>query len=319
MTALTVRPQVGLMLSIGEPPEAGRNYPRKLGHFRPKPGLEQQYADAARRFADAYGPAPKRLDIVLLSDDLGDVLDYRYKAWATDGLRAIGETNFALEPERMLEYRDELRVFPKDKPGSSPHRLDGPDDPVIEASGLKLYGTFRFALPKVTGLTTLAEITTTSKRSMLNLHAGVSQVLNLTGGHVKGIPFELAVRPTRARYFDDKAKQRKTAKFFELVFQTPYTIEEFYEHVAVMRGRIAGGEQRLALPPIAHGDAYRDAELAPGLWRDDDDRQTVEALDELQPLDDGEPPQDVISDERGPVFPIPESARRTLDAERDDE
>lgn len=262
---VVVRPQVGLMLSIGEPPEEGRNYPKKLDHFRPKPGAEGQYADAATRFNQVYGLEPKRLDIVLLSNNLGDVLDIRLKAWGTSGLRAIGQTNYATSPDRMLAFDDRLTTFPESQREAGEHVLQGPDDKVIESTGLKLYGVFRFALPKVTGLTTLAEISTTSKRSMLNLLAGLQQVLALTGGHMAGIPFELAVRPARTRFFDEKKGKRATSTFYELVFLTPYAIDEFFQQVQLRRQQMSG-ITRLELPPVQHDDAERDREVAPGLW-----------------------------------------------------
>ncbi len=271
---LEVRPQVGLMLSIGEPPTEQRNYPRKLDYFRPKPGSEGQFAPAVEKFREVYGETPRLLDIVLLSNSLGDALDIRWKAWGQSGLRAIGQTNYALCPERMLDADDVLVTFPDDKPGSDSYEMQGPEDPVIAKTGLKLYGVCRFALHRVTGLSTLAEISTTSKRSMLNLLSGIQQVSFITGGQIAGIPFQLGVRPARIRYFDEKAGRKKTSTFHELIFLTPYSIDEFLEKVQDRRQQI--GAPQFALPPVDHANRERDAELL-GLQAGSPESAAIEA------------------------------------------
>ena len=113
---------------------------------------------------------------MFVSDEIGDVLDIRFKVWGTSGLKAIGRTNLAtLSPELMRErlyaIDDELITFPDTgtEPGS--YKLTGPDDPAVTKLGGKFYATLRFSIPAVTGLMTLAEISTTAKRSMCNLHS----------------------------------------------------------------------------------------------------------------------------------------------------
>jgi hypothetical protein len=258
-----IRPQVGLMLSIGEPPTEGRNYPKKLDHFRPKPGSEGQYAEAVARFHDKYGDTPKTLDIILLSNSIGDVLDIRYKAWGTSGLKAVGDTNFAEHPDRLASHdpgQDWLTAFPEKEAGTRRGEIEGINDENAIKLGLKLYGVLRFALEGVTGLTTLAEISTTSRRSMLNLVAGINQVLLLTGGQMAGIPFELAVRPARTRYFDEGKKKRSTTTFYELVFQAPGAIDEFFAKAGERRQQMNAGRP-IELPPFQQYDPERDSEL----------------------------------------------------------
>lgn len=283
-----IRPQVGLMLSIGEPPEGTRNYPKKLDHFRPKPGTENQYAGAVAKFHETCGAEPKRLDIVFVSNNIDDALDIRLKAWGTSGLRAIGQTNYALCPDRMLAYDDTLVVFPDDKPGSYLYELQGPEDPVVEKTKLKVYGVLRFALPSVTGLTTLAEISTTSKRSMLNLLAGIQQLQAFSGGQIAGIPLVLAVRPARTRYFDEAKKKRSTSTFYELVLETPLSVDEFFTQVQLRRAQMAGAPQ-LALPPVRHDDADRDRELAPALWHSDAEQRLLSVADGVSATGSQEP------------------------------
>lgn len=265
---VVIRPQVGLMLSIGEPPTGTRNYPKKLDHFRPKPGSEGQYAIAVGKFEEAYptDEARKRIEVAFISNELTDVLDIRYKAWGTSGLRAIGQTNLALCPDRLLAFDDTLTAFPEDRPEAIEYQLKGPGDPIIDRVGLKLYGVLRFAIPPVTGLTTLAEISTTSKRTMTNWLAGITQAQQLAGGMLAGIPFVLAVRPARTRFFDPKKSKRSTSTFYEIVLEAQHSIDEFMELVATRRAQMQLAPVRLALPPVRHDDADRDEEIAPALW-----------------------------------------------------
>lgn len=236
-----LRPQVGLMLSIGEPPTEQRNYPKKLDHFRPKPGSEGQFEPAVARFVEKYGATPKVLDIILLSNSVEAVLDIRYLAWGTSGLKARGHTNFALNPDGM-GGPDRVTAYPENSPTAREVEITGLDDENAVKLELKLYGSLFFALEGVTGLTTLAQITTTSRRSMMNLLSGITQVLSLTGGQMAGIPLELAVRPARTRYFDEKKKKRSTSTFYELVLQAPGAIDEFFEQARVRREQMQGGK-----------------------------------------------------------------------------
>lgn len=259
-----LRPQVGLMLSIGEPPTDKRNYPRKLDHFRPKPGSEGQYADAVARFHEKYGDTPSVLDILLLSNDIRDVLEIKYKAFGQSGLKAVGDTNFAEHPERLATYDpgpDWLTAFPEKEAGTRRGEIAGINDENAIKLGIRLMGVFRFALEGVTGLTTLCEISTTSKRSMLNLVAGLNQILLLTGGQMAGLPLELAVRPARTRYFDQSKGKRGVSTFFELVVQAPGSIDTFFEQAQKRRQQMNAG-RTIELPPFRAYDPDRDELLA---------------------------------------------------------
>lgn len=249
-----LRPQVGLMLSIGEPPTTERNYPKKLDHFRPKPGSEGQFEPAVERFVTKYGATPKVLDILFLSNSVEAVLDIRYLAWGTSGLKARGHTNFALDPDGM-GGPDKVTAYPENSPTAREGEITGLDDEKAVKLELKLYGSLFFALEGVTGLTTLAQITTTSRRSMMNMLSGITQILSLTGGQMAGIPLELAVRPARTRYFDEKKKKRSTSTFYELVLQAPGAIDEFFEKARVRREQMQAGKP-LVLAAAPDAEAF---------------------------------------------------------------
>jgi hypothetical protein len=282
-----IRPQVGLMLSIGEAPTSGRNYPKKLDYFRPKLGALGQYAEAAEKFREAFGDQPRSVEILLVSNEMADVFDVRFKVWGQSGLKAVGKTNLAtLSPEafgdRLYAYEDELTTFPDKEPEPGTYQLTGPDDPAISKLGGKVYGTFRFAIPAVTSLTTLAEISTTSKRSIQNIHSGLRLAQKITEGQLVGIPFLLRVRPARARFWDEKKKKRSTTEFYELIVEPRHSLLELYAAVEERRRALASGAPRLELPPVRHDDAERDRELAEALWTPEGERQVEDVAGGLE-------------------------------------
>jgi hypothetical protein len=286
-----LRPSVGLLLSIGEPPNDGRNYPKKLDHFRAKPGQLDQYRMAADRFHEIYGPEPKSIDdVYFLSNQLGDVLDVRRKVWGQSGLKAMSLTNFATYPpetfrERVDAWDDELITFPDDKQDPGRYQLQGPDDPVIAKAKMKVYATLRVCLPKVLGMGMVVEITTTGRRSTDNLYASLQYALGFTRGNLIGVPFRLSVRPARMRYWDAKEGKRKATEFFELVLDTPLTLSEMAEVIREQRLAMEAPVAQAALPAPA-------AEATPEFFADNDDRRIEAALDAVQPPADDDGPDD---------------------------
>jgi len=302
-----IRPQVGLLLSIGDIVGAagGGTRPQKRDSFRPKPGQVGQYGANAQKFSEHFGPTPKSIPIVFLSDEIGGTdeipgnLDIRIKWWGQSGLKGMGKTNFAALPpeeyaQRVDAWDDEVLVFPSKldevpknrqadwKGESLEAKLDGPDDPRIAKTKMKVYTVIRFAIPEITGLATLVEISTTSARSRDNLYGALEQAKRLTGGTLIGIPFHLSVRPTRGRYFDAKERAKKTTEFYELILESDHSLTELYQLVAERRIAIGGGTvPQLALPPVAHGDAERERELSEELWQTEAQARTMRVTDGL--------------------------------------
>lgn len=281
-SSLNLRPSVGLLLSIGEPPTDGRNYPKKLDHFRPKNGQLGQYRAAAEKFNVEYGPEPREIDeVYFLSNAIGDVLDVRRKVWGQSGLKAMSQTNFATYSpdvfrDRVDAWDDDLLVFPDDSPEATVYTLKGPDDPAIARGKMKVYATLRVCLPKVTGMGQVVEITTTGRRSTDNLFASLVYAQGILRGNLIGIPFRLSVRPARMRYFDAKEGKRKSTEFYELVLDTPLTMYELFDAVQ-KQAQLGQPDTPLALPPVVHGDMERDAEHI-ALFADSDERRIDEAL-----------------------------------------
>lgn len=278
---------VGLYLSAGEAPTAGRNYPRKLDYIRPKPGRDEQFLEYAEKFTAAYGPTPRSVDVLFVSDRIGDVLDVRPKLYGTSGIRAVGFENLAeLDRDDFLAALDaydwELETRPEGQPEPGTYKLKGRDDLLVTRHKLKVYGTLRVAIPKVTGLMLLAEIATTSSRTIVNWYDNLRQALFLTGGVLVGIPHELRLRPARTTYFDAKEKKRKSSEFYEWVLESAYDLGTLQALVRERKDALAAGTAPLAeLPPVRHDDPVRDEELTESLWRADEERRARRAASDL--------------------------------------
>jgi hypothetical protein len=261
-------PPTGLLLSIGDITQSkgGRDIPKRIDHFRPKEGQLEQYAAAAAKFVQVYEAEPKVLDdVYFLSNNIGDVLDIRLMAWGSSGVRLRGDTNYATLPrdeweERAFSFEDRVTFYPLDVsevPNAKKatwegapilDRLSGTDDFRIEKYAVNVECTLTFCLPKVMGFGTVAKITTKSKRSMRNLMSSLIDQSTFFQGQLIGIPFRLAVRPAKSRRFDKENRRYVPFEFFELVLDTPFTVQEAIDTIRERRAALGGGSM-LALPP----------------------------------------------------------------------
>jgi hypothetical protein len=246
------RPPTGLLLSIGDKTlsRGGREIPTRIDHFRPKDGELDQYAAAAKKFAEIYGDEPKQLDdLYFLSNDPAAVLEIRLMAWGKSGMRIRGATNYAELPRDEWEkaafaFDDTVTFFPlnadevpakfRDKWKGQPiagSKLSGPDDPRVKKYEVNVEARLTFLLPKVMGIGTVAQITTKSKKSMRNLHSSVWDQFEFFQGNLVGPPFQLSVRPAKTSRFDDEKKAMVRVDFFELVLDSTLTVQEVMDIV----------------------------------------------------------------------------------------
>lgn len=294
-------PPTGLLLSIGDITQSrgGRDIPTRIDHFRPKEGQLEQYADAAAKFADVYGPDPKELDdLFFLSNHIGDLLDIRLMAWGSSGIRLRGDTNYATLPrdeweERAFAFDDGVTFYPldvkevrreiRDTWNGEPilDQLTGPADARIEKLQIHVECTLTFCLPKVMGFGTVAKITTKSRRSMRNLMSSLLDQSAFFNGQLIGIPFRLKVRPAKTRRFDSEKRAYVPVQFFELVLDTPFTVQEALE--AVKERRLALGGSPLALPAADRAAESRAIEQMLELPAGSDDTATQQLRDEPAP------------------------------------
>jgi hypothetical protein len=288
------RPPIGLLLSIGEPKPANRPG-RAIDWIRPKEGQLEQYAQAAAKYLEVYGDQPSQLDdLYFLSNNIGDVLDIRLMAWGTSGPRIVGSTNYATLPrneweERAFAFDDEITYYPlgpdevrselRDNWNGEPIRgqLEGPNDARIEKLKINVECTLTFCLPKVMGFGTVAQITTKGRRSTRNLVSSLNDQHTFFQGQLVGIPFRLTLRPTRGKHFDKETRRYMMTTFFELVLDTPFTVQEAID--TIRERRVALGGSLLALPPGEERDAESRAiaaSLAPELPAADGTQQLRE-------------------------------------------
>ena len=282
----SLRLPIGLAVSTGEPKQPNRPG-RPIDHFRFKEGDLGQYADAAAKALEVYGDTPKELDDVLLfSNDVRDILDIRVKAWGESGARIMGKTNFAAITDKddylnaLNAWDDEILFYPLDaaevaqatrskeraeawQGEAIESKLRGPDDPRIAKYKMSVEATLRFGLPRVLGLGKVVLYGTKSARNRDNIRDALWFAHEAFRGQLIGIHFRLAVRPRKTRYFDKEKRARITSSGYEVVLDTPWTLDEAMHALVQMRTSFGDGE-RLALPA---GD---------GFFADDDARARLE-------------------------------------------
>jgi len=278
---LGVRAKAGLVLSIGEK-VPGENFPKKLDHFRAKPG---PFAD---KFHSVFGDAPTEIRICPPSNNFGDCLDIRWKAFAGGGpsnpsggyLKALGRTNFA---EAGLGGRPESINGPETLDGwnkdgtSGAFDITGPDDPQIAKLGAKVYCVCRFLVPDVLGVGAWAEISSTSAQTRDSLFTTLGRIYRQLDGQWFGIELVLYMQPAKARPIVDG--KRMTSKFWSLAVRSPYSIAE----LIAARSDLASIQAPSRLPALDHGSIDRDLEVSPALWGEgarpgDDIRRKVAEL-----------------------------------------
>lgn len=301
-----LRAPIGLLVATGAlvPTKDGKSTrPAQLGHFRFKEGALEQYTDAAMKAHEVYGDEPTSLDdVYLLSNVIGEVLDIRIKAWGKSGLRIIGDTNFAELPpdeyaQRVDAWDDSIVYRPreaKEVPARLraawngepiPSKLEGPNDPRIGKFEMHVEATFRFCLPQVFGMGPVALYSTTSKHNRDQIYKGVTDAAQWLQGNLIGIPFRFRIRPRKTSYFDPKEKKYMPTQTFEVVFDTPWTMQQAIDAVREQREALGTGAaaERLALP--AADSAFFNGTDARA--RDEEEERILAAARELpQPTDE---------------------------------
>ena len=278
---LGARAKPALVLSIGEK-VPGQSHPRKLDHFRPKPG------PFAAKFHEVFGDAPTEIRICPPSNNFGDMLDIRWKAFAGGGpsnpdggyLKALGRTNFA---EQGLAGNVNAISGPDECDGwnldgtSGAFALSGPGDDVIAKLGMKIYTVARFLVPEVLGVGAWAEISSTSAQTRDSLFTTLGRIYRQTSGQWFGVELVLYMQPAKARPIVDG--KRITSKFWSLAIRSPYSIAE----LLAARDSLASIQAPSRLPALDHGNVDRDLEVSPALWTPpaqpgDDIRQAIADL-----------------------------------------
>jgi len=163
--------------------KTGREYPRALDHFN--------FVDAPLA-GEYYGDNCRELDIMFPVNDPSAILDLAYIRWGTGGWKCRGDGEVAVH--REVDHEIECL---------------GEDCQAFIEGDCKRQGRVEFILYKVPGGLSVYDISTTGKRSIQNLVAGLEMVQGLFG-RIHGIPLKLFLDPYQVSYVDDNGKQHKS-------------------------------------------------------------------------------------------------------------
>lgn len=220
------RATVGLKLSIGLPPQDGKNYPQRLDHFivTVKTGkLGQWEEDKAftKALADKYGSPLRELDIVLLSDDPDEIFRTEY-AWRTQTqLKCHGDGLTAMRrlAELSKEDQDEIGGRPNDWIEITGC---GRTCPQLEERLCKPSGDLYFMFPERPVLGSVAMLHTSSWESVRRLSASLHEIkatVEEHGGSLKGLRLKLVARPYKTSYLDRDVRKNSVQYGFNLEFR----------------------------------------------------------------------------------------------------
>lgn len=199
-----------------------------------------------------YGERPRKLDILIPSENLDEVFDTSLRWYGKSGLKCVGNgRNASRYDEESLEWREVVCPY---------HEC-----PFYKSGHCTEVGSFQFILPKVPGAAlSVYQIDTGSYNSTLNIKATLA-LLKSTLGRISLIPLVLEVRMEEKNPIDPRTGKRITSKVPVLYLTTPFTFEELLE--AARRNRLV---QQLnlgvdvgrlpSLPPI---DLTKPEELYP--------------------------------------------------------
>lgn len=225
-----------LMVSNGNPPKPGKNYPERLDYFRAKPGGDGKWTGAATAFNEHYGcdveqlaskdgpvwvakTGPKQLIVRFPSDRLEDVLSVQYLAFAAGRLAAKGDTNYVNVPAWQHYEPEWVTAYPIE---GDPVRfqITGQDDPLClggshgiptEKTGkptLKIHATLSFTLAEIGSLTAVTKYQTGSAKVYSGFWHTLQRISTL--GPLSEFLFILAGKPGTRRYKDDKGVSHTT-------------------------------------------------------------------------------------------------------------
>lgn len=208
---------VAIKVAIGLGPNEQRNYPTKLDHFVVLRKIGGAKWEPDPELTKLYGAKPTELGIVLLDDEPDNVFKTSYAWWTQTECKCRGELvqianggnpRFEMRATRRTERAPDGEEWPpKDHP-RIPKCGDGCPD--LERGDCKPSGDLYFILDKLPMLGAICRLHTTSYRSVRQIHAGLQQIRQVTGGRLAGIRAMLKVRPEKAAYEDNKGQKKTT-------------------------------------------------------------------------------------------------------------
>ncbi len=211
-------------VSIGEPPTEGRNYPKKLDHFRfqtKDPSgdwmVDDQLSLLLKKKQEGEGAdegTPVRsFNIQFVSDDIEQIFATSYAWWGSSERKCFGD---GVQAERVLsEIKDKKLLKEYEDKRSAPWTPCGDDGcPELKKKLCKPHGQLRFMIPEQRVVGAVAVFNTTSYESIRRIFSGLTGIANITRGRLAGLKLRLVLKPGQTRYHDDKGAAKTSNAFF---------------------------------------------------------------------------------------------------------
>ena len=194
-----IRRSVTVKLAIGRGPDEKRKYPEKLDHFiflrKEQGGDSVEWVEDEQMSAHfkqlAGGDEPTEVAIILLDDNIDNVFRTEYAWWATTGKKCRGDGENAVrdgEPRATCANSGKCQEYE-----------DGSCKPSAD-----LY----FMLADFPTLGTACRLHTSSYQSIREVYSALTDLRNMMGGRLLGLPVKLFVRPEKNVY--EQNGQKKT-------------------------------------------------------------------------------------------------------------
>jgi len=211
-------------VSIGEPPTEGRNYPKKLDHFRfqtKDPSgdwmvdeeLDLLLKKKQEREGADEGTPVRSFNIQFVSDDIEQIFATSYAWWGSSERKCFGD---GVQAQRVLsEIKDKKLLEEYKGKRSAPWTPCGDDGcPELEKKMCKPHGQLRFMIPEQRVVGAVAVFNTTSYESIRRIFSGLTGIANITRGRLAGLKLRLVLKPGQTRYHDEKGAAKTSNAFF---------------------------------------------------------------------------------------------------------
>lgn len=244
---------VGLKVSIGIPSGPideggnGKKYPEKTDHFRIVAKNEKgdwvEHVALTTKLTNLYARKVvvegaertgklREFDIVFLQDarkivtpdavqtwDIEDIFRTELAWWSATERKCHGNNVEAMRRVSALPKADQEKY-----PGVTEIAWKGCGDacPQMKSGECKPSGTLTFILKDHPVMGSVAKFSTTSYETIQRMNGSLRQILDATGGRLRGIPFKLVMSPGKTKYDDPQnAGQKKmgTAFFVHVEFR----------------------------------------------------------------------------------------------------
>lgn len=198
-----IRRSVTVKLAIGRGPDERRKYPEKLDHFiflrKEQGGDSVEWVEDEKMTAHfkqlSGGEDPTEVAIILLDDAIDNVFRTEYAWWAKTGKKCAGDGEHAS----------------REKDGAWVDRADCANSgkcQEYENGDCKPSADLYFMLADFPTLGTACRLHTSSYQSIREIYSALTDLKNMMGGRLLGLPVKLFVRPEKNVY--EQGGQKKT-------------------------------------------------------------------------------------------------------------